>query len=71
MARVRQLGATVIRAHYPLNPELEELADRDGILIWSEIPVWGVSNRYLNQPAWVARAHAMLTQNILENQNHP
>ncbi|HYB30992.1 MAG TPA: glycoside hydrolase family 2 TIM barrel-domain containing protein [Solirubrobacteraceae bacterium] len=71
MARVRQLGANVIRAHYPLNPELEEMADRDGILIWSEIPVWGVSDRYLNQPAWVARAHAMLAQNILENQNHP
>jgi Glycosyl hydrolases family 2, TIM barrel domain/Glycosyl hydrolases family 2, sugar binding domain len=71
MARVQQLGATVIRAHYPLNPQLEEMADRDGVLIWSEIPVWGVSSEELNQPAWVARAHAMLAQNILENQNHP
>ena len=25
---VRELGATVIRAHYPLSPEIEELADR-------------------------------------------
>jgi beta-glucuronidase len=68
---VRELGADVIRAHYPLNPEIEELADRDGILIWSEIPVYQVSSQYLNQPGWVARAHAMLEENILTNQNHP
>jgi beta-glucuronidase len=68
---VRELGATVIRAHYPLNPEIEEMADRDGILLWSEIPVYQVSSRYLNQPAWVAQAHALLQQNILTNQNHP
>ena len=35
---MRELGATVIRAHYPLSPQIEEAADRDGILIWSEIP---------------------------------
>ncbi len=70
MTRVRQLGATVIRAHYPLNPELEEMADRDGILVWSEIPVWGVGSRWLQRPAWVARAHAMLADDILANQNH-
>jgi beta-glucuronidase len=67
----RALGATMLRAHYPLNPQLEELADRDGILLWSEIPAWQVDNQYLNQPAWVSRAHAFLEQNILTNQNHP
>ena len=68
---VRALGATVIRTEQP-NPELAEMADRDGILIWSEIPVnqW-VSNQYLDQPAWLARAHALLEENILTNQNHP
>ena len=68
---VRALGATVIRTGLP-SPELAELADRDGILIWSEIPVnQDVSNQYLDQPGWVARAHAMLAENILTNQNHP
>jgi beta-glucuronidase len=67
----RELGATIIRAHYPLNPEIEEQADRDGILLWSEIPVYQVQNQYLSQPAWLANAHALLTQNILTNQNHP
>ncbi len=68
---VRQLGGTVIRAHYPVGPVMEELADRAGILIWSEIPVWGVPNQYFGQPAWRADAYSLLRQNILDNQDHP
>jgi beta-glucuronidase len=71
MSWVRALGATVIRSD-PLNPQLEELADRYGVLIWSEIPVSQlVANSYLADPAWLARAHALLTDDILTNQNHP
>jgi beta-glucuronidase len=68
---VRELGATTIRSHYPLDPEIEELADRYGILIWSEIPVYQVADRYLSQPGWVNRAKALLQSNILNNENHP
>jgi beta-glucuronidase len=68
---IRELGATVIRAHYPLNPEIEEMADRDGILLWSEIPVYQVNAAYLGQRGWLASAHAFLRANILTNQNHP
>jgi beta-glucuronidase len=68
---VRELGATVIRSHYPLNPEIEEMADRYGILIWSEIPVYQVQSDYLGEPGWLSRAEGMLRTNILTNQNHP
>lgn len=68
---VRRLGAKVIRAHYPVGPQLEELADRYGILIWSEIPAWGPANSELSSRAWVAEAHRMLSENIDDNQNHP
>jgi beta-glucuronidase len=67
----RFVGATIIRAHYPLNPQIEELADEDGILLWSEIPVYQTNSAYLTQPAWVANAHATLQNNIETNQNHP
>ena len=68
---VRTLGATLIRVTTP-NPEIEELADRDGILIWSEIPVdQQVTNVDLADPAFLASAHGMLETNILANQNHP
>lgn len=68
---VQQLGGTIIRTHYPVGPLMEELADRDGILIWSEIPVWGVPSRYFSQPGWLAQAYSTLKQNILDNENHP
>ncbi len=68
---VRQLGGTLIRAHYPLSPELQELADSEGLLIWSEVPVYQVSSHYLDDPAWLAIAHATLQSDILTNQNHP
>jgi beta-glucuronidase len=67
----RTLGSTVLRAHYPLNPQIEEMADREGLLIWSEIPVYQVSDTYLRRPGWRARADALLGQNIVANQNHP
>ncbi len=68
---VRELGGRVIRAHYPLNPEMEEAADRDGILIWSEIPVYQNNVTYLTRPGWLNFAHNMLRTNILTNENHP
>lgn len=68
---VSELGGTIIRTHYPVGPLMEELADRDGILIWSEIPVWGVPNRYFGQPAWLTQAYSTLRHNILDNENHP
>ncbi|HLJ02093.1 MAG TPA: glycoside hydrolase family 2 TIM barrel-domain containing protein [Solirubrobacteraceae bacterium] len=66
----RLLGATLIRAHYPLNPQLEELADRDGVLLWSEIPAYG-DNPFLGDPAWRRKAYSVLAANIATNQNHP
>jgi glycosyl hydrolase family 2 len=68
---VRELGGRVIRAHYPLNPQIEEAADRDGILLWSEVPVYQVDSSYLTRTGWLHFAHDMLRTNILTNQNHP
>jgi beta-glucuronidase len=68
---VRELGGHIIRTHHPVGPLMEELADRYGILIWSEVPVWGIQNQYLSQPGWLAQAHQALRENILENENHP
>jgi beta-glucuronidase len=78
----RRLGSTVIRSHYPLNPEILEMADRDGILVWDEIPVYQFSNSantndentgdgYLGLPAVLTKAKSTLQQNILDDENHP
>jgi beta-glucuronidase len=68
---VRELGGGIIRAHYPLNPQIEDAADRDGILLWSEIPVYQVNSTYLTRAGWLNFAHDMLRTNILTNENHP
>jgi beta-glucuronidase len=70
-AQARELGATVIRSHYPLHPELHELADRMGLLVWSEIPVYAVKTQYLKREMVRKLAARELESNILANQNHP
>jgi hypothetical protein len=71
IAWTRELGATLIRSHYPLHPYLEEQADRDGILLWSEIPVYQVHTVYLKYASVKRLAARMLANNILTNGSHP
>ncbi|MGH2915522.1 MAG: glycoside hydrolase family 2 protein [Solirubrobacteraceae bacterium] len=66
-----ELGAHILRTHHAFDPQIEEAADRDGILLWSEVPVYQVSSRYLTRPGWVHAAHAVLTDEILTDENHP
>jgi beta-glucuronidase len=68
---LRALGATVTRAHYPLSPYALELADRYGILVWSEIPVYRMDSKLFNVPAIRARALRMLRETIIRDYNHP
>ncbi len=67
----KELGAGIIRAHYPLSPEMEQMADQDGILLWSEVPVYHSKNTYLRNAAWRKRALRMLRDSIEANQDHP
>jgi glycosyl hydrolase family 2 len=71
LAEVRALGATLVRSHYPLHPYFQEQADRLGIMLWSEIPVYSVRTQYLKQRLVRELAARELQTNILVNQNHP
>jgi hypothetical protein len=68
---VRQLGATLIRGHYPLHPYYQERADALGIMQWSEVPVYSVRARYLKQTLVRQLAARELESNIEANGNHP
>ncbi len=61
----------MIRSHYPLHPEMFELADREGLLVWSEIPVYAVKTQYLKRLMVRKLAARELEDNIIANQNHP
>jgi beta-glucuronidase len=71
LAAVRELGATIIRSHYPLHPYLQEQADRLGILQWSEIPVFQVRKDVLARRDVRDRAVAALRANVAEHASHP
>jgi len=71
VANAKDVGATVIRTHYPFHPYMHELADRLGLLIWSEIPVYANRKEVFRQPVVRALAAKELRRNIETNQNHP
>jgi len=67
----KDLGATVMRSHYPLHPRMHELADEQGLMIWSEIPVYAIKTEQLAKKVVRELAARELESNILTNQNHP
>jgi beta-glucuronidase len=71
IARTRELGAGLIRAHYPLHPYTLERADRLGLLVWSEVPVYQVDTEELAKAQVRDAAVAVLEASILADRNHP
>ena len=70
IAEIKDLGATMIRTHYPLSPYLLEQADKNGILVWSEIPVYSLRSTYFAKRLVRHLAFQELTDNINDNHNH-
>jgi beta-glucuronidase len=71
IALLRRLGATITRAHYPLHPDFLERADRAGIFVWEQVPVYQLSESALRDPALRRKALAYLAATIRRDQNHP
>ena len=71
VSEARAVGATVLRTHYPMHPHIHELADRLGLLIWSEIPVYAVKTTYLKRESVRALAAKEMRRNVETNLNHP
>jgi hypothetical protein len=71
LEQVRDLGGLVLRAHYPLHPRILEEADRMGLLVWSEIPVYQVRQSQLARPSVLGNALELLESMIVTNAHHP
>ena len=65
---VKELGCNFVRfAHYPHNENEIRLADRMGLMVWSEIPVyWDID---WSNPATLASAQAQLRDMIARDHN--
>jgi beta-glucuronidase len=72
VALLKASGSTLVRAHYPLDPDFQDLADRNGILLWSEIPAtYQLPEADLGRSAFRSLALDQLRANVLANRNHP
>jgi beta-glucuronidase len=69
---MQALHTTLTRpVHYPQNPLVLDYADRHGILLIPEIPVWQFSEAQLADSRVVALAQQQMTEMIEEAGNHP
>lgn len=72
MRLVRDSGSTLLRSHYPLHPYFQQLADRQGMLLWSEIPAtYQLSEAELGQSDFRGLALQEVREDLLANRNHP
>jgi len=71
VASAKELGATMLRSHYPLHPYTMERADQVGMMIWSEIPVYSIRTVQLKKKIVRDLAAKELAENIASNGNHP
>jgi beta-galactosidase len=68
-AFLKELGATALRlSHYEHAEHTYQLADQNGIVLWSEIPL---INNITESPAFYASARQQLTELIRQRYNHP
>jgi beta-glucuronidase len=65
---LKDLNANFVRlAHYPQDERMERAADRDGVMIWSEIPLW--QHISFDKPEVYAKATHMLNEMIRRDRN--
>ena len=65
---LKDLNANFVRlAHYPHDERMERAADRDGIMVWSEIPLW--QHISYDKPEVYAKATHMLNEMIRRDRN--
>lgn len=65
---LKDLNANFVRmAHYPHDERMERMADRDGIMVWSEIPLW--QHISFDKPEVYAKASFMLSEMIRRDRN--
>jgi len=57
--------------HYPQNPFILDYADRHGILLIPEIPVWQFGESQLADPRVLALARAQMQEMVEQAGNHP
>ncbi len=71
---IRHLGGNMVRMHYQAHPDLYDLADEMGLMVFAEIPAWQIGlkdiKEWENSEVWQT-AESMLRTSIHDLKNHP
>ncbi len=70
VAELKAVGANVTRAHYLLDPRLLRRLDEEGILVWSQSPVYH-RDAQLKHKDFRERELEMVRRTVLEARSHP
>lgn len=76
MELVKEIGATGMRlTHYPHAKKIHELCDKNGIILWAEIPFVGPGGYaytgYVSNQGLHDNARQVLKELVYQNYNHP
>lgn len=76
MELIKEIGATAIRlSHYPHAKTMYDLCDKNGILLWTEIPLIGPGGYdytgYISNDGLKNNARQVLKELVYQNYNHP
>ena len=71
-----EMGVNAVRMiNYPQDPYFYELADRYGLILWSELPLVGprliLDNGYINKESFRENGRQQLREMILQHYNNP
>ena len=68
LGRAKELGCNFVRlTHYPHNEYMVRLADKWGIMLWEEVPLW--QKIQFDNPAILNKADTMLKEMITRDKN--
>ncbi|HEV2813943.1 MAG TPA: glycoside hydrolase family 2 TIM barrel-domain containing protein, partial [Solirubrobacteraceae bacterium] len=70
VAELNAVGANVTRAHYLLDPRLLDRLDEEGILVWSQAPVYHRDVQLMERAGRSYELEAV-RRTVLEARNHP
>jgi beta-galactosidase/beta-glucuronidase len=74
LAWIQRMGGNMVRMHYQAHPDLYDLADEMGLLVFAEIPAWQIGikdpKEWENEEVWQI-TESMLRTLIHDLKNHP
>lgn len=69
---LKNLNVNTVRgSHYPNSKAFLDMCDEEGILFWSEIPMWGFSEENVKRPLVIERGLRMHEEMVSQYFNHP